>query len=80
MTGVASNVRVRELGSYVLGRRIGSGGMATVFAARQAGGGLRGATRIVAVKVSANRGDEPQTLAQLDHNNIVRVYDQRSCS
>ena len=34
--------------------------------------------RIVGVKISANKGDEPQTMAQLDHNNIVRVYDQRA--
>jgi serine/threonine protein kinase len=33
--------------------------------------------RLVAVKISANRGDEPQTLAQLDHDYIVRVFDQR---
>ena len=32
---------------------------------------------LVAVKVSADQGDEPQTLAQLDHPHIVRVYDQR---
>jgi serine/threonine protein kinase len=31
----------------------------------------------VALKISADRGTEPQTLAQLDHPNIVRVYDQR---
>jgi serine/threonine protein kinase len=30
----------------------------------------------VALKISANRGTEPQTLAQLDHPAIVRVYDQ----
>ena len=31
----------------------------------------------MAVKISANRGNEPQTLAQLDHDYIVRVFDQR---
>ncbi len=33
--------------------------------------------RIVALKVSVHRGSEPQTLAQLDHESIVRVFDQR---
>ena len=33
--------------------------------------------RLVALKVSRDRGYEPQTLAQLDHPHIVRVYDQR---
>ncbi|MBC8113396.1 MAG: serine/threonine protein kinase, partial [Candidatus Saccharimonas sp.] len=52
--------------------RLGQGAFATVFLARQ-----RSMQRLVAVKVSADKGDEPQTLAQLDHDNIVRVYDQR---
>ncbi len=33
--------------------------------------------RLVALKISADQGVEPQTLAQLDHPHIVRVYDQR---
>jgi len=53
--------------------RLGAGAFATVFLARQ-----RSMQRLVAVKISADHGTEPQTLAQLDHNNIVRVYDQRS--
>ena len=52
--------------------RLGEGAFATVFLARQ-----RSMQRLVAVKISADKGDEPQTLAQLDHDNIVRVYDQR---
>ena len=52
--------------------RLGQGAFAVVFLARQ-----RSMQRLVAVKVSADKGDEPQTLAQLDHDNIVRVYDQR---
>jgi serine/threonine protein kinase len=52
--------------------RLGQGAFATVFLARQ-----RSMHRLVAVKVSSDHGTEPQTLAQLDHNNIVRVYDQR---
>ncbi len=52
--------------------RLGRGAFATVFLARQ-----RSMQRLVALKVSANTGSEPQTLAQLDHDNIIRVYDQR---
>ena len=51
---------------------IGRGAFAKVFLARQ-----RSMQRLVAVKVSADRGNEPQTMAQLDHPHIVRVFDQR---
>ena len=51
---------------------LGSGAFATVFLARQ-----RSLQRLVALKASANAGTEPQTLAQLEHPHIVRVYDQR---
>ncbi|MFI9507777.1 serine/threonine-protein kinase [Nocardia sp. NPDC052566] len=51
---------------------LGSGSFARVFLARQ-----RSMQRLVAVKISHNRGSEPETLAQLDHNYIVRVFDQR---
>jgi serine/threonine protein kinase len=51
---------------------LGEGGFARVFLARQ-----RSMQRIVALKVSADRGREPQTLAQFDHPHIVRVHDQR---
>ena len=51
---------------------LGSGAFATVFLARQ-----RSLQRLVALKTSANAGTEPQTLAQLEHPHIVRVYDQR---
>ena len=54
---------------------LGRGAFATVFLARQ-----RSMQRIVAVKVSADHGHEPQMLARLDHANIVRVYDVRSVS
>lgn len=52
--------------------RLGRGAFATVYLARQ-----RSMQRLVALKVSADKGTEPQTLAQLDHENIIRVYDQR---
>ncbi len=51
---------------------LGTGAFARVFLARQ-----RSMQRLVAVKISADRGTEPQTLAQLDHDYIVRVFDQR---
>ena len=51
---------------------IGQGAFAQVFLARQ-----QSLQRLVALKISADRGAEPQTLAQLDHPHIVRVYDQR---
>ncbi|MCE9606578.1 MAG: serine/threonine protein kinase [Planctomycetia bacterium] len=52
--------------------KLGEGAFGDVFLARQ-----RSMQRIVALKVTADRGSEPQTLAQLDHEHIVRVYDQR---
>ncbi len=52
--------------------RLGHGTFATVFLARQ-----KSMQRMVALKVSADHGSEPQTLAKLDHDNIIRVYDQR---
>ncbi|MFC7451351.1 serine/threonine-protein kinase [Rhodococcus daqingensis] len=51
---------------------LGRGAFARVFLARQ-----RSMERLVAVKVSHDHGTEPQTLAQLDHDYIVRVFDQR---
>jgi eukaryotic-like serine/threonine-protein kinase len=52
---------------------LGSGAFAKVFLARQ-----QSMQRLVALKVATDRSDEPQTLAQLDHDHIVRVYDQRT--
>jgi serine/threonine protein kinase len=52
---------------------LGEGQFAKVFLARQLT-----MQRLVALKVSAARGAEAQTLAQLDHPHIVRVYDQRA--
>ena len=51
---------------------LGRGSFAKVFLARQ-----RSLQRLVALKVSADRGAEPQTMSKLDHPNIVRVYDKR---
>lgn len=51
---------------------LGHGAFARVYLARQVS-----MQRLVALKVSADRGYEPQTLASLEHPHIVRVYDQR---
>ena len=51
---------------------LGKGAFARVFLARQIS-----MQRMVALKISCDKGTEPQTLAQLDHPGIVRVYDQR---
>ena len=51
---------------------LGRGAFAKVFLAKQIS-----MQRLVAVKISADFGSEPQTLARLDHENIVRVLDQR---
>jgi serine/threonine protein kinase len=51
---------------------LGSGAFARVFLARQ-----KSMERMVALKISGATGSEPQTLAQLDHPHIVRVFDQR---
>ncbi|WP_083864460.1 serine/threonine-protein kinase [Nocardia brevicatena] len=61
-----------RVGEFDLLTELGSGAFARVFLARQ-----RSMQRMVAVKISTDRGTEPQTLAQLDHDYIVRVFDQR---
>ncbi|MBA3481503.1 MAG: serine/threonine protein kinase [Pirellulales bacterium] len=61
-----------QLDDFQLLTPLGSGAFARVFLARQVS-----MERLVALKVSAHSGSEPQTLAQLDHPHIVRVYDQR---
>ncbi len=64
-----------QVDDFDLIARLGEGAFGDVFLARQ-----RSMQRIVALKVTADKGAEPQTLAQLDHENIVRVYDQRQLS
>lgn len=50
---------------------LGSGAFATVFLARQIS-----LDRQVALKVSANRGNEGRTIASLEHDHIVRVFSE----
>jgi eukaryotic-like serine/threonine-protein kinase len=64
-----------QLDDFQLLTPLGSGAFARVFLARQVS-----MERLVALKISAHTGSEPQTLAQLDHPHIVRVYDQRACT
>ncbi|RMI33457.1 serine/threonine-protein kinase [Nocardia stercoris] len=61
----------QTIDDFDLMTELGRGGFARVFLARQ-----RSMQRLVAVKISQDKGTEPQTLAQLDHDYIVRVFDQ----
>lgn len=76
VTSVVFNLNDVDTGQSVddfdLLRLLGKGSFAKVFLAWQ-----RSMHRMVALKVTATLGAEPQTLAQLDHPNIVRVFDQR---
>jgi serine/threonine protein kinase len=62
----------QQIDDFDLLTMVGDGAFAKVFLARQ-----RSMQRLVALKISAAHGAEPQTLAQLDHAHIVRIYDQR---
>jgi eukaryotic-like serine/threonine-protein kinase len=61
------------LGEFRIQRLLGKGAFAHVYLAWQTT-----LQRTVALKVARDRGAEPQTLAQLDHPNIVRVFDLRT--
>lgn len=62
----------QKLDDFDLLIELGKGAFGCVYLARQVS-----MQRLVALKISADKGNEPQTLAQLDHPNIVRVFDQR---
>lgn len=61
-----------QLDDFYLMSPLGAGAFGSVFLARQIS-----MQRMVALKISSDKGSEGQTLAQLDHPNIVRVYDQQ---
>jgi serine/threonine protein kinase len=63
----------QKLDDFDLLVELGKGAFGSVFLARQIS-----MQRLVALKLSADRGNEPQTLATLEHPNIIRVYDQRT--
>jgi serine/threonine protein kinase len=60
-----------RLGDFELLAKLGEGGFGEVFLARQVSLG-----REVALKVSADARGEARALARLEHESIVRVYDQ----
>lgn len=63
------------LDDFELIRELGHGSFARVYLASQ-----RSLRRIVALKISLEKGLEAQTLAQLDHQSIVRIFDYRELS
>ena len=65
----------QQVDDFQLLTKLGEGAFAQVYLARQVS-----MERLVALKISAQQGSEPQTLAQLDHSNLVRVYDQREAA
>ena len=77
----------RHLGAYKLVRRVGQGGMAAVFLAVRADDEYRKQVAIKLVPPGLDSGEllsrfrnERQTLAGLDHPNIVRLLDGGSTS
>ena len=67
--GVAVGQRLDDFDLLI---ELGKGAFGSVFLARQLS-----MQRLVALKVSADKGNEGQTLAHLEHPNIVRIFDQR---
>jgi len=62
----------QTIDDFLVLQALGAGAFAHVYLAQQ-----QSMQRLVALKVSRGTGAEPQALAQLDHPNIVRVFDQR---
>ncbi len=77
-TSIFQTVKIKEydpgevVDDFQIVSRLGQGAFATVYLARQIS-----MQRLVALKVSADKGIEHQMLAQMDHPHIVRVYDVR---
>jgi hypothetical protein len=69
MKGLAPGQSIDDFDLLV---ELGKGAFGSVYLARQISMG-----RLVALKVSADKGNEPRTLGQFDHPNIVRVFDQK---
>jgi serine/threonine protein kinase len=66
----ARPVQVGErLGDFEILQLLGAGSFAQVFLARQISLG-----RLVALKVTAHHGSEARTLANLEHDHIVRIF------
>ena len=62
-----------SIDDFLIILKLGDGAFAHVYLARQ-----ESMSRLVALKVSRGKGDEPRALAQFDHSNIVHVFDQRN--
>jgi eukaryotic-like serine/threonine-protein kinase len=62
----------QRIDDFLIVRKLGQGAFAHVYLAEQVS-----MKRLVALKVSQGKGGESQSLAQFDHPNIVRVFDQR---
>lgn len=58
-----------RLADFVILRKLGSGGLADVYLARQVS-----LDRLVALKLSCRRDNEARTLARLEHHSVVQVY------
>lgn len=75
-TGVPGKVPELPVGQVVddfhVLKLLGQGAFARVYLARQ-----QSMHRLCALKATSRGSEEPQALSQLDHANIVRVYDQR---
>ncbi|MDA8744299.1 serine/threonine protein kinase [Rubripirellula amarantea] len=61
-----------QIDDFLILQKLGQGAFAQVYLAQQIS--MR---RLVALKISRGKGGESQSLAQFDHPNIVRVFDQR---
>jgi serine/threonine protein kinase len=71
--GVPSLPHVGErIDDFELLGELGRGASGVVFLARQVS-----LNRLVALKATANRGDEGRTMASLEHRHIVAVYSER---
>lgn len=74
--------RGAQVGSHVLEREIGSGGMGTVYLAQRSDGQFEQSVAIKVLRQGAGHGDlserfrkERQALARLSHPHIARLYD-----
>lgn len=75
-TGTTNTVPKLEIGSqiddFLILKQLGQGAFASVYLAKQLS-----MQRLVALKATVRGSEEPQALSQLDHTNVVRVFDQR---
>ena len=73
-------MQIEQLGPYKIGRKIGRGGMGTVFAGTLVETGEPAAVKILSVSLAHDEGFrerfkiEIETLRKLSHPNIVRLY------